>query len=51
MTGAVGHKRVAKDFIESYLIPIPSQTEQRRIVSILDDAFESIAAAKRRASR
>jgi type I restriction enzyme, S subunit len=35
MTGAVGHKRITKEFVESYLIPLPPLTEQRRIVAIL----------------
>ena len=34
MSGAVGHKRVPKDFIEDYLIPVPPIAEQRRIVGI-----------------
>jgi type I restriction enzyme, S subunit len=42
MTGAVGHKRVAKDFIENYPIPFPPLPEQKRIVGILDEAFEGI---------
>jgi type I restriction enzyme S subunit len=46
MTGAVGHKRVTKEFVESYLIPFPPLPEQRRIVAILDEAFEAIATAK-----
>lgn len=46
MTGAVGHKRVTKEFIESYPIPLPPVQEQRRIVAILDEAFEAIAIAK-----
>ncbi|MBS0214063.1 MAG: restriction endonuclease subunit S [Proteobacteria bacterium] len=46
MTGAVGHKRVAKEFIESSRIPIPPLPEQQRIVGILDEAFAGIAAAK-----
>ena len=46
MLGAVGHKRVAKEFIESYPIPIPPLPEQRRIVGILDKAFAGIATAK-----
>lgn len=46
MTGAVGHKRVAKDFIESYTIPLPSRSEQRDIVAILDEAFAAIATSK-----
>jgi type I restriction enzyme, S subunit len=46
MSGAVGHKRVAKEFIEGYPIPIPPLPEQRRIVGILDEAFDGIATAK-----
>lgn len=46
MTGAVGHKRVTKEFIESYPISLPPLTVQRRIVAILDEAFECIATAK-----
>jgi type I restriction enzyme S subunit len=46
MTGAVGHKRVAMEFIEPYPIPVPPLTEQQRIVAILDEAFEGIATAK-----
>ncbi|RYD16562.1 MAG: restriction endonuclease subunit S [Lysobacteraceae bacterium] len=46
MGGAVGHKRVAKEFIENYPIPIPAPHEQRRIVAILDEAFAGITTAK-----
>lgn len=46
MYGAVGHKRVSKEFIEEYPIPIPPISEQRRIVGILDKAFGAIATAK-----
>lgn len=46
MGGAVGHKRISKDFIESCQIPIPSLAEQQRIVGILDEAFAGIATAK-----
>jgi type I restriction enzyme S subunit len=42
MTGAVGHKRVAKEFIETYPIPVPPLREQKRIVTILDKVFEEI---------
>lgn len=51
MTGAVGHKRVAKEFIESYPIPVPPLPEQRRIVAILDEAFDGIATAKANAEQ
>lgn len=46
MSGAVGHKRVAKEFIEGYAIPVPPLPEQQRIVGILDEAFDGIATAK-----
>lgn len=42
MTGAVGHKRVAKEFIENHPILVPPLPEQKRIVSIVDEAFEAI---------
>lgn len=51
MNGAVGHKRVAKEFIEAYPIPIPPLPEQKRIVAILDKAFEAIATAKANAEK
>ena len=51
MTGAVGHKRVAKEFVESCLIPLPPLPEQRRIVAILDETFEAIATAKANTER
>jgi type I restriction enzyme S subunit len=46
MSGAVGHKRVSKEFIEEYPIPLPPLPEQERIVGILDEAFDGIAKAK-----
>ncbi len=52
MTGAVGHKRVPKDFIESQEISYPkSIPEQQRIVAILDEAFAAIAKAKEKAEK
>lgn len=51
MSGAVGHKRVSKDFIEQYRIPLPPLPEQHRVVAILDQAFESIATAKANTER
>jgi type I restriction enzyme, S subunit len=46
MTGAVGHKRVPKDFIENTEIPLPPIPEQKRIVAILDQAFADIEQAR-----
>ena len=51
MSGAVGHKRVSKEFIESYPIPIPPLPEQQRIVSILGEAVDGIATAKANAEK
>ena len=51
MSGAVGHKRVSKEFIETYPIPVPSVSRQRRIVAILDQAFDAIATAKANAEK
>jgi len=51
MSGAVGHKRVSREFIESYPIPVPQLSEQQRIVGILDEAFDGIAATKANADK
>jgi type I restriction enzyme S subunit len=51
MSGAVGHKRVAKDFIEGCPIPVPPIPEQKRIVGILDEALDAIATAKANAEK
>jgi type I restriction enzyme S subunit len=48
MSGAVGHKRVAKDL---YPIPVPQRIEQQRVVGILDEAFDGIATAKANAEK
>jgi len=45
MTGAVGHKRVPKDFIENHKIPLPPLAEQKSIVAILDAVFSGITKA------
>ncbi len=49
MAGAVGHKRVPQEFVARYPIPVPPLSEQKRIVAILDEAFEAIEVAKRNA--
>jgi type I restriction enzyme S subunit len=52
MTGAVGHKRVSKEFIDNYLLPFPkNHSEQQRIVTILDETFASIVKAKSNAEQ
>lgn len=42
MTGAAGHKRVPKFYIENEKVPVPSVNEQKHIVKILDKAFSNI---------
>ena len=51
MSGAVGHKRVAKEFIEGYPIPLPPLPEQQRIVGILGEVFDGITTAKANAEK
>ena len=51
MSGAVGHKRVSREFIESCPIPVPPLPEQKRIVAILDEAIDGIANAKANAEK
>ena len=51
MSGAVGHKRVSKEFIERCKIPLPSLREQQRIVAILDEAFARLATASASAEK
>ena len=46
MTGAVGHKRVPKEYIENTAIQLPPLPEQKRIVAILDKAFAAIEEAR-----
>ncbi|MBU1699050.1 MAG: restriction endonuclease subunit S [Candidatus Eisenbacteria bacterium] len=51
MTGAVGHKRVPKEFIENYPILVPPIPEQGWIVAILDEAFAAIEIATKNAEK
>lgn len=46
LSGAVGQQRVPNEFVENYLVPVPPIEEQKRIVEILDKAFEGIAQAE-----
>ena len=51
MTGAVGHRRVPQEFIESLEITLPALEEQRRIVALLDEAFAAIDTATANAEK
>lgn len=46
MTGAVGQQRVPKNFLETYLLQLPSVPEQQEIVRILDSLFGKEQQAK-----
>lgn len=46
MTGAVGHKRVTKEFVAECRIPMAPLSEQQRIVVVLDEACEAAVTAK-----
>ena len=39
MSGAVWLKRVTKNFIENFQIPLPPLSEQQKIVEYLDNIF------------
>ena len=41
-SGAVGQKRIGKDFIANYLLPIPPINEQQKIVVIIENSFSAI---------
>lgn len=46
MTGAVGHKRVPKEYFEDHAIPLPPLEEQKRIVAVLDQGFAALDRAR-----
>tara|TARA_R110001592_G_scaffold302869_3_gene574879 strand:- start:31140 stop:32678 length:1539 start_codon:yes stop_codon:yes gene_type:complete len=48
MTGAVGHKRVPKDFVLSYPVALPPLNEQTRIANKLDELLAQINTIKAR---
>ena len=41
-SGAVGQKRIGREFIEQYLIPLPPVSEQERILEAIHTSFISI---------
>lgn len=46
MSGAVGHKRVPKEYFENLVVPLPPLDEQKRIVAVLDQAFAALDRAR-----
>jgi restriction endonuclease S subunit len=51
MTGAVGHKRVPKEYLENLPFPLPPLPEQRRMVNILDEAFAGLEVLRANAEK
>jgi len=51
MFGAVGLKRLSKDYVRDFLVPVPPLTEQKQIVAIIDKAFAAIDTAKANAEQ
>lgn len=51
MTGAAGHRRIPKDYVMNTKLLTPPIEEQKRIVAILDEAFEQIDQAKANAEQ
>ena len=45
-SGAVGQQRVGKDYVASYLLPIPPASEQGRIVHAIENAFKQISSVE-----
>ncbi|HEN8797677.1 TPA: restriction endonuclease subunit S [Pseudomonas putida] len=48
MTGAVGLRRVPRQFVESYLVPVPPAAEQARIAARLDELLAQVDILKAR---
>ncbi|QQD19680.1 restriction endonuclease subunit S [Spongiibacter nanhainus] len=48
MSGSVGHKRVPKDFVSQYTIPLPPAAEQKVIADKLDELLAQVDILKAR---
>ncbi|WP_312559711.1 restriction endonuclease subunit S [Atlantibacter hermannii] len=48
MSGSVGHKRVTKEFVENYGVPVPPLAEQKIIVEKLDTLLAQVDSTKAR---
>lgn len=48
MSGSVGHKRVPKDFVENYPLPVPPNNEQKVIAQRLDTLLAQVDNTKTR---
>ena len=48
MSGSVGHKRVPKDYLLNYFVPVAPQNDQKRIADKLDSVLAKVEAAQAR---
>ena len=48
MSGSVGHKRVPKDYLLNYTVPLAPENEQKRIADKLDSVLAKVEAAQAR---
>ncbi|WP_410968071.1 restriction endonuclease subunit S, partial [Salmonella sp. SAL04281] len=48
MSGSVGHKRVTKEFLENYGVPVPPLAEQKVIAEKLDTLLAQVDSTKAR---
>lgn len=48
MSGSVGHKRVTKEFVENYCLPVPPLAEQKIIAEKLDTLLAQVDSTKAR---
>jgi len=48
MTGSVGHKRVPKEFVENFPLPLPPFAEQKQIATKLDELLAQVDTIKAR---
>ncbi|AWB65319.1 type I restriction endonuclease subunit S [Saccharobesus litoralis] len=48
MSGSVGHKRVPKDYLLNYMVPVAPENDQKRIADKLDSILAKVEAAQAR---
>jgi len=51
VNGSVGLVHITKEKLNEFTLPVPTLAEQQRIVSLLDEAFDGLAAAKANAGK